>query len=142
MVNYIAGTSSHGAITLDEVKVEMNRDNVREHRLDSIAAFRSVKDELTIRENGSQLRNHCLVIPITLQSRVIQLAHEGHQGMSKTKALIRSKVWFPGIDRATEAAVKNCIPCQANSNQRQMEPLNMTILLRGPWVSLSFDFCG
>jgi len=37
-----------------------------------------------------------IVIPTAL--KVIQLAHEGHQGIVKTKALLRSKVWFPNID--------------------------------------------
>ena len=109
----------------------------------SIAAFRSVKDELTIGENADfLLRKRPLVMPTRVQIRVIQLVYERHQWMNKTKALIRSKVWFPGIDRTTEAAVKGWIPCQANSNQRQMEPLNMTTLPTGPWVSLSIDFCG
>ena len=33
-------------------------------------------------------------------------AHEGHQGIAKTKALLRKKVWFPGIDSAVEKKVK------------------------------------
>ena len=46
------------------------------------------------------LSNIRIVIPASLQARVVQLAHEGHQGESKTKALTRSKVWFSGIDAA------------------------------------------
>ena len=39
-----------------------------------------------------------MVVPTKLQERVVELAHQGHQGMVKTKRLIREKVWFPGID--------------------------------------------
>ena len=56
--------------------------------------------------------------------------------------MIRSKVWFPGINTAVESAVKHCIPCQANSNRREYEPLSMSELPPGPWQHLSIDFCG
>ena len=82
------------------------------------------------------------MIPASLQSRTIQLAHEGHQGIQKTKSLIRSKVWFPGIDSLTEYAVSRCIPCQANSNRSNQEPLQMSPLPRDAWLNLSMDFCG
>ena len=81
-------------------------------------------------------------MPMSLQARAVQLAHEGHQGTSKTKALIRSKVWFPGLDTAVDHAVRRCIPCQANTTRQHTEPLNMSNLPRGPWVNLSIDFCG
>ena len=72
----------------------------------------------------------------------MQLAHEGCQGECKTKALIRSKVWFPGTDAAVTETVQRCIPCQANTSRRRVEPLNMSDLPRGPWLNLNIDFCG
>ena len=66
---------------------------------------------LTVNESADLvMRDYHIVIPSTLQKRVVELAHEGHQGMSKTKELIRTKVWFPGIDAAVEESVKRCIP--------------------------------
>ena len=62
--------------------------------------------------------------------------------MSKTKALILTKVWFPGIDAAVEDSVKRCIPCQANSTRRETQPLAMSTLPRGTWLELSIDFWG
>ena len=109
----------------------------------TLRQFYGIRDELTVNCNGNVLlRNTRIVIPASLQARAIQLAHEGHQGISKTKALVRSKVWFLGIDTAVEDAVRHCIPCQANTNQRSAEPLNMSDLPRGPWLNLSIDFCG
>ena len=81
-------------------------------------------------------------MPTSLQARAVQLAYEGHQGTSKTKALIRSKVWFPGLDTAVDNAVRRCIPCQANTTRQHTEPLNMSNFRRGPWINLSIDFCG
>ena len=41
-----------------------------------------------------------LVMPSSnsLKQQTLDLAHEGHQGITKTKALLRSKVWSPNID--------------------------------------------
>jgi hypothetical protein len=39
------------------------------------------------------------MIPEHLQSRVIDIGHEVHLGVVKSKQLLRQKVWFPGIDR-------------------------------------------
>ena len=49
---------------------------------------------------------------ILQEDKVMQLAHEGHQGIVKTKLLLTTKVWFPDSDRRAEAAVHNCPACQ------------------------------
>ena len=111
--------------------------------LDAPIIFRNVKDELCINaEQNLILKGTQLVIAAKLQHRIVQLAHEGHQGMSKTKSFIRSKVWFPYMDKAVEEEVSSCIPCQANTNRCTKQPLCMSELPRGPWLYLSVDFCG
>ena len=109
---------------------------------EALVSLRAVKDELTVMNDDVILRGSRLVLPAVLHTRAIELAHEGHQGLTKTKALIRSKVWFPGIDSMTECILRKCIPCQANSNRQHSEPLNMSMLPSGPWRNLSADFCG
>jgi hypothetical protein len=110
---------------------------------DMFACFRNVKDSMCVNaDQNLLLKDTQLVIPSTLQARFVTLTHEGHQGENKTKALIRSKVWFPGLNSAVETAVRNFIPCQANSNCRKYLPLNMSDLPEGPWLNLSMDFCG
>ena len=77
------------------------------------------------------MRANMIVVPRTLQHRVVELAREGHQGIFKRKVLLRIKVWFPGVDTAAEEAVKCCIPCQANTTRRETEPLSMSPLQGG-----------
>ncbi|XP_020911868.1 uncharacterized protein K02A2.6 [Exaiptasia diaphana] len=109
-----------------------------------IQMFYNIKDELTYYSDNVLLRNNLIVIPSALHSQVIDIAHEGHQGMSRTKAFIRSKVWFPRINEKAETAVKNCIACQASSydNSSSKQPLQMSDMPHGPWENLSADFCG
>lgn len=40
------------------------------------------------------------------------LAHSGHQGVVKTKSLLRETMWFPGMDKMVQERISQCIPCQ------------------------------
>ena len=89
------------------------------------------------------LRDHRLIIPDSLRKKVIEIAHASHQGIVKTKQLIREKVWFPGIDKKVEQAVKSCIPCLACvPSPAQREPRSMTTLPFGPWMEVAVDLAG
>ena len=112
---------------------------------EALQSFRAVKDELSVSFSdcgAAVMRGKRLVIPYSLHNRTLKLAHEGHQGITKTKALLRSKVWFPMMDNMVENIVSKCIPCQANSNRKSSEPLQMSELPKGAWLKLSIDFCG
>ena len=107
-----------------------------------LSPFSKFKEEFAIYD-GVVLRGHRLVIPSQLQNRVIDIAHHTHQGIVKTKQLIREKVWFPGIDKMVEETVRACIPCQApypGSNKR--EPICQTPLPSKPWSEIALDFAG
>ena len=39
---------------------------------------------------------------------VLQELHEGHPGMTKMKALARMYVWWPGMEKDIETAVRTC----------------------------------
>ncbi|XP_038049667.1 uncharacterized protein K02A2.6-like [Patiria miniata] len=107
----------------------------------TLQSMYKIRDELTvILTNDLILRRNCIVIPASAQDHVIELAHEGHQGIVKTKQLLREKVWFPGIDRLVERKISQCIPCQATSSSTLREPLQMSTLPAGPWLEVSVDF--
>ena len=109
----------------------------------AVRSFAKVKDELTVsNDNSIILRDTRIVFPKALQRRALDIAHEGHQGMSKTKALVRTKVWFPGIDKSIETMIRECLPCQATTPEERREPLNMSELPEGPWQHVSMYFCG
>ena len=63
--------------------------------------------------------------------------------MSKIKVLLRSKVWFPGLDSLVETSVKSCISRLATTPEHCLnEPLVMTEMYRTPWTNLAVDFYG
>jgi transposase InsO family protein len=152
-VNYVCTNSVPKALTLRDVEEHTSRDPVLQKLTraielkkwtdEELCPFLSVKDELAV-FNGLVLRNTRIVLPFSLRQHAIELAHIGHQGIVKTKGLLREKVWFPGIDRMVEDRVKQCLPCQATtaSNAEGPEPLKMTSLPSGPWKEVAVDFAG
>ena len=64
-------------------------------------------------ENDIILKDNRIIFPEIFHQTSLKLAHIGHQGIQKTKALIRSKVFFLGMDNAIENEITNCVPCQA-----------------------------
>ena len=88
------------------------------------------------------LRGTRIVLPSTLRSRALTLAHEGHLGIVGTKQHLRTKVWWPGMDRAAEKYCKSCHGCQITSRPDAPEPLRPTTLPEGPWQALAVDLLG
>lgn len=80
--------------------------NHRAYKADpELAKYAQLFQELSYMETII-LRGHKLLIPRSLQRQVYDICHEGHLGIIKTKQLLRSKAWFPRIDKS----VANCIP--------------------------------
>ena len=152
-VSYICTSSVPKAMTLQEVEQHYLHDPVMQklsHAIQSgqwtdeeVTPYLRIQDELAV-YRGIVLRHTRIVLPFSLRERAVELAHRGHQGVVKTKSLLREKVWFPGIDAMVEERVKASIPCQATSTHgsEHCAPLKMSHLPDRPWKELSIDFIG
>jgi len=72
----------------------------------------------------------------------MQIPHEGHQGITKPKAFIHSKIWLLGHNDKVDHAIKECAACQSVIHTKRIEPLKMSEMPSKPWTNLSADFCG
>lgn len=88
------------------------------------------------------LRGNRIVIPGSLRSRILSLAHEGHLGIVRTKQNLRSKVFWPGLDADAEKLCKSCHGCQIISKSNHVEPLRTTKLSTALWSDLAVDYMG
>ena len=112
-VNFIEENSVPKAMTLDEIIQATNDDRVlrgvraaikhNRWNYDIVKPYKLIKDELSVTTKGIILRGSKIVIPETLKQKAIDITHESHLGISKTKALIREKIWFPNIYRQNGA---------------------------------------
>ena len=85
------------------------------------------------------LRGNRIFMPESLWKHTIALAHEGHRGMTRTKARLREKVWWPNMDKQVEQSIKACHPCQLVGPRSKDEPVRSTMLPEGPWSDIAVD---
>lgn len=116
----------------------MENQYISRKNLDSYKLLRS---ELSV-AIGILLRGPRIVVPKALQRKVVNISHEGHQGIVKTKQLLRSAVWFPGMDRMTEDIVRSCLSCPAATQPKPKEPHQLTKLAEMSWQKISLHSSG
>ncbi|CAI6367348.1 unnamed protein product [Macrosiphum euphorbiae] len=148
-VNTIAELAIPKTMTRKEVAEHSNNDEeitkAKKALLEKTlleSEYRPFKDELAITSDGLLLKQNKIVIPKTLRKKVVKLAHTGHQGIEKTKSLLRSKVWFPNMNKMVTAETNTCIPCQAATPKTSTNPIMSSELPPGPWENLDLDFGG
>ena len=107
-VNYVAENALLKAVTLSKISEDSREDPVLQRVIKAIVSkkdisinkgddkaievFRRRQNELTLYRKGDDevlIVENKLVIPKSLQETVIKLAHEGHQGIVRTKQLFR-----------------------------------------------------
>jgi len=90
------------------------------------------------------LKDNQIVIPQSLRQRCLKLAHGGHLGITKSKSILRSKVWWPGVEKDIENYIKACPACQSADpgGAERLEPLLMTEPPELPFTTIHVDICG
>ena len=114
-----------------------------------LVPYTSVWDELTV-INGLVCRGERIVVPDatlpdtegSVREWVVELGHSGHMGINATKRLLRTRLWFPGMDRMVENKVESCLPCQASTDSKQRDPLKPNRAPKEPWYRLACDHWG
>ena len=101
-----------------------------------LTSFRHIADELTLSaENDIILKGNRIVLPYTYQRVTIKLAHSGHMGVVKTKALLRFKVYFPDMDAMVAEETKCCLSCQAFGKPNL--PVKLTPTPKATWETVN-----
>lgn len=103
--------------------------------------FQLMETELS-NVDGVLLRGMKIWIPGSLTRKVLEIVHLGHPGICRMKSRLRTKYWWPGIDKEVEEFVKNCDGCRLVAMTMPAEPLKRTELPEGPWEYLGMDFLG
>ncbi|KAK3791088.1 hypothetical protein RRG08_010491 [Elysia crispata] len=126
----------------DDPELQQVRQQLSNNKWDkSSKTFFPMRDELCS-IGYLVLRGTRIVIPKALRSKCIKLAHTGQLGIVGTKQRLKSKVWWPGIDKEVEHFVKSCHGCQLVESALPPEPLQVTELPSGPWQDIGIDFLG
>ena len=133
-VNFVSSHAVPNFLTIEDIEKETHRDpllqavihlnrNNNWHALDELhkheflngidihelKLFRKIKQELTIVSDSLILKENRIVLPAVFQKTAVNIAHYGHLGIQKTKALLRSKIFFHGMDKLVEHHISVCL---------------------------------
>ena len=129
-----------GDAVLSTVKTCLIRKFNNISRKKELKAYQQVFHEMEVHESGVLTRNDLIVLPTSLQSKAINLAHEGHLGIVMCKRLLRNRCWWPSIDAMITQEITDCAPCQANTDTTHHEPLIPTEMPRRKNGLTAIDF--
>lgn len=102
-----------------------------------------VRHELAV-ESPLIFRGNRLIVPIALRERLIHLAHEGHQGLVRTKQRLRKLYWWPRMDKLVHTVLSACMTCQASDKSVKTFPAPMQPVEfpKGPFQHVAIDIVG
>lgn len=106
-----------------------------------INSYKLFEQELWLHED-ILLRGTKIVIPTKLRQQVLAAAHEGHPGIVAMKSRLRTKVWWPRIDKDAEKIVKSCKGCTVVSGPNPPVPMKRRELPMQAWIDIAVDFLG
>lgn len=91
-------------------------------------------------DNGCILWCNRVVVPPVHRKEILLMLHSEHPGESRMKALARSFVWWPGLDKEVEEMVKACSICQVTRKSAPLAPLHTWAWPKHSWQRLHLDF--
>lgn len=118
-VRFVALNATPRAITTRELERKSDRDPEISEVVKCVqyenwsdftgpSIYKSIKDDLCV-VGKLLLRGHRIVVPQRLRSNMITLAHEGHMGIVGTKQALRTKLFWPGMDREVDSFCKHAM---------------------------------
>lgn len=149
-INTLIASTIPKAVTVQEIEEHTGKDTTLQDLIsvldgapwmEVVKLFKPFEAEL-YRSGNILMRGDRLIVPETLRSRILEIAHETHPGIVSMKRKLRQKVWWPGIDKEVERLVKKCKSCTIVSALDPPEPLRSTRMPERPWVDLAADFVG
>lgn len=142
------------AMTLDDIRKDTQEDDTLNqlisiietgqwptHMTEELQSYKKYAEELST-HNGLILRAHRIVLPKSKTKQAMQIAHETHQGVVRTKQFLRSKFYWPNMDIDIERLTGNCNACILNQALHEDQPLQPLELPPRPWTKLGIDLVG
>lgn len=109
------------------------------HENSDFKYYFKLKNEFYCEEGLLYYRDR-IVIPKSLQIKILELMHEGHDGIVKTKQNVRSYFWWKNLDKDIENYVKTCFVCQSCANVPRKEKLAKWKPAEFPFERVHLDF--
>jgi hypothetical protein len=105
--------------------------------------FEQLLSEITIAGNGILFKGERIILPESLQSAAIQLAHRGsHPGRSGIERRLRYHFFFHNMHSKVKQFVENCKACNIFSEKKTSEPIKAHEVPKKCWETVAVDLFG
>jgi hypothetical protein len=86
-------------------------------------AYKDMWHQLSLEQGLICREGHMLIVPKPLQEDILTKAHSMHQGINKSKAFLRKKYFFIGMNNQIETEVGQCPLCQLYMASQPSQPI-------------------
>ena len=107
----------------------------------NLAPYFKRRTELST-DQGCILWGQRVIIPDKYKEVNLEELHDCHPGIVKMKALCRSYVWWPDVDKDIEKKVRQCDACQVQGGKVPSSPMYPWEWPTVPWKRLHLDYAG
>ena len=85
------------------------------------------------------LKDNRIIIPRKFQHELLNILHESHLGIVKTKQLAKDYVFWPGLMTQIEDKITRCDTCQTFRKSQPTEPLISHDIPKQPFTKIGVD---
>ena len=145
-------------ITLKTISEETSKDNVLaelkkivkagqtwipKYAEEGLQKFKTVLPEITVTGNGILLKGERIILPESLHTLAIQLAHQGsHPGQSSLERRLRYHFYFHHMNMKVDKFRADCADCNLFSDNKVKEPQKSHKVPQHCWEKVAVDLFG
>ncbi|XP_055622468.1 uncharacterized protein K02A2.6-like [Toxorhynchites rutilus septentrionalis] len=106
-----------------------------------VRSFFSRRDSYSVIDDCIMMADR-IVVPKSLQKRILKQVHQGHPGIERAKAIARGIAFWPTIDEDITNYVRRCPSCANAAKSPPHAQPQPWPRAEGPWQRLHIDFAG
>ena len=106
--------------------------------IEQLRPYHTFKEEISTID-GLLFKGQRLIVPSALRSKVLQVLHRSHMGITKTLDRARSTFFWVGISKDIENVIGNCEVCQKYAKRQPKECLGHVQDISKAWESTATD---
>ena len=106
--------------------------------IEQLRAYHTFKEEISTID-GLLFKGQRLIVPSALRSKVLQVLHRSHMGVTKTQDRARSTFFWVGISKEIENVIGNCEVCQRYAKRQPKECQGHVQDISEAWESTATD---
>ena len=128
----------------DDCLIEVKRLSVEGWPIDNdkvnpvAKPFFTYRHDITVSE-GILYKGNQIIIPNNLKKKMLDLIHETHLGIVKSKQLARDCLFWPGMNKQLDDKISRCSICQSFRRKQHSEPLISHVIPEQPFEKVGVD---